>query len=339
MVKSLCKLKSKVIFVGDPAQLPPVNEDNSSVFIENFDKIIMSNIVRNNDTHIVGLCNEVRKWIDGEEKPILKKYKSDNVCTYKNKKENKIESKWFKKFMTCIKNKSDNELFDLNKCGSTMILSWTNKQINEYNQKARNLLFEKEDLEKYEIGDFLIFNEFYNAEDGTKFHTSEQVIINKIKLSEKKLSPLKYNSKDKKIIDLIKSLNSKTKRTYNIYEIGVKKINSNDDVITINVIDEKSLEDLEKDKDISMKIIGDLKLIIEEEEIKKIWSYWNNIFVDYFAQVNYGYAITVHKAQGSGFSNVFVDLPDIIKNRNVNDTKRCIYTAFTRSEKTLHILF
>ena len=75
--------------------------------------------------------------------------------------------------------------------GSTMILAWTNKQINEYNEKARNLLFEKEDLEKYENGDFLIFNEFHNTEDGTKFHTSEQVIVSKIKLVEKKLNPLK----------------------------------------------------------------------------------------------------------------------------------------------------
>ena len=64
MVRSLLRLKSKVIFVGDPAQLPPVNEENSSVFTENFDKLTMSSIVRNSDTNIIGLSNDIRKWIE-----------------------------------------------------------------------------------------------------------------------------------------------------------------------------------------------------------------------------------------------------------------------------------
>ena len=33
-----------------------------------------------------------------------------------------------------------------------------------------------------------------------------------------------------------------------------------------------------------------------------------------FANVNYGYAITCHKGQGSNFYNVFVDIEDIVKN-------------------------
>jgi ATP-dependent exoDNAse (exonuclease V) alpha subunit len=58
----------------------------------------------------------------------------------------------------------------------------------------------------------------------------------------------------------------------------------------------------------------------------------------HYADVNYAYAITCHKSQGSTYKNVYVDLADISGNDNVVERNRIIYTAITRaSEKAVII--
>jgi exodeoxyribonuclease V len=77
---------------------------------------------------------------------------------------------------------------------------------------------------------------------------------------------------------------------------------------------------------------------IDNEIIRPLWRQWNKLFIDQFANVNYGNSHSVHKSQGSSFYNVFVDSDDILNNPNQEEAKRCIYTAFTRSSNELHIL-
>ena len=46
---------------------------------------------------------------------------------------------------------------------------------------------------------------------------------------------------------------------------------------------------------------------IIDKKINRIWKDWQGNVIDRFAQLNYGYSITVHKSQGSTFKNVFID--------------------------------
>lgn len=52
-----------------------------------------------------------------------------------------------------------------------------------------------------------------------------------------------------------------------------------------------------------------------------------------FAQVDYAYAMTVHKSQGSTFGHAFVDVPDLLSSGGVQ--QRILYTAVTRPAKSL----
>lgn len=45
------------------------------------------------------------------------------------------------------------------------------------------------------------------------------------------------------------------------------------------------------------------------------------------------YASSIHKAQGSTYETVFIDLPDIGKNWNASDVARLLYVAITRASK------
>ena len=75
-----------------------------------------------------------------------------------------------------------------------------------------------------------------------------------------------------------------------------------------------------------------------EKKINKLYKEYQTNIVDCFAQLNYGYCITVHKSQGSTFKNVFIDMNDILDNNNQNETSKCLYTSITRSSKTLNLL-
>ena len=73
--------------------------------------------------------------------------------------------------------------------------------------------------------------------------------------------------------------------------------------------------------------------------IESIWICFYESLIDIFADISYGYCITTHKSQGSTFSNVYVDMNNIIlKNQNHEESYRCLYTAITRTSEKLNIL-
>lgn len=74
--------------------------------------------------------------------------------------------------------------------------------------------------------------------------------------------------------------------------------------------------------------------------IQQLWDFYYFYFIDQFAQINYGNAITTHRSQGSTYFRVYVDLKDIIKFNNVQkEGFQCLYTAVTRASHYLEILY
>ena len=71
--------------------------------------------------------------------------------------------------------------------------------------------------------------------------------------------------------------------------------------------------------------------------ITRLWEYFYYSYVDIFADISYGYCITVHKSQGSTFDDVFIDSRNIMSFKN-KDTLNCLYTAVTRASAKVNIL-
>lgn len=406
----------KVLFVGDPAQLPPVNEKVSMIFskdksdfdLELFEKTVCSDqeqgffdrkgsesiksrmealqedifgqgsttlekVVRSSNNKVVGLCNDVRGWVIGlTEQPKIGVFKGKKVKIYRHsRKIKKTNSKWFKTAVQYFKSKDASKL-------SNIILVWTNKQCDRYNFEVRKNIFGSKKLNKYEIGDILILNDFYNIKETEvvnqkdnqkRFYTSEQIkvvdIDEVIKVSpalnpnlSNRVKKLKYfNIIDDKFKKVINSINKNTLRKYNVYKLLVQKLNevaiSEDEeepeTYQIYVVKEDSKRLLEEERDFASNQIRELRkhyriyhkdqiATIDKEIIKPLWREWNIRFSEPFANVNVAFSTSVHKSQGSSFYNVFVDADNILKNRNYNEAKRCIYTALTRTSNELHIL-
>jgi hypothetical protein len=410
----------KLIFVGDPAQLPPVNEILSSVFInkhgdideeifkrvlenDNYDekgyfkenkdnsdidkikeKLMMmekgilnietftlKTIIRSKNTNIIGLNLEIRDWImDVIKKPILKKFQGEGVHIFNRNGKDKLETKWLK---LCIDGLSKKEQ-------SNIILTWTNRQSDDYNSKIRQTLFSKTTLNRFEVGDILMLNDFYNIDEvedkkktdkkqSVRFYTSEQIKIKKINETTRILPDfsqhLRKNTKNiSEFTDTIsnlyaksiRKLNKKTKKKFNCYQLKIIRLNDNLDELKthdeyyIYVINESDVNLLEETKMLINKEIKqikhELKSLLPSHEhkiddyiIRPLWMEYNRYYLEPFANVSYGYSTTVHKSQGSTYYNVFIDVDDINLNKNKDEMKRCVYTAFTRASNEIYLLF
>ena len=402
----------KVIFTGDPAQLPPVFEKNSVIFIKNkeelkiaryvktiqgdesvrpvhgvkFDTdlssydeyknkyemfvgdiinmptITLKKVMRSKLDAVTKVCYQLRRWTMGEiEVPDLNRYwGKEGVFYYKYKiREKKIETEWFNKCLEYYKNGRE----------CNIIITWTNEQANEYNQVIRSTIFKSKTLDRFMVGDILVINNFYNIDgeqvDG-RFDTSEQIKVVKIEKINKNVNgftahltktALKLqNSKyyETKLKDTVSKINDNTKRSYECWKLHVKRISEipdakNDDIYAIYVVDKESEKLLSAETDFSLHCIKKLRSLllnkfrdkgkqIDTHIIKPLWKERYGNFIEPFADINYGYAITCHKGQGSNFYNVFVDVDDICKNNDEDETKKCIYTAATRASYELHML-
>lgn len=405
----------KILFVGDPAQLPPVNERLSSIFIQKkedlntkllstvvsndlydeegfykekdarktetekmFNKLsnnilemdnnTLSQVVRTSKNSIITLCNLIRKWVMSKKEvpDRLGKY-DEGVKIYRHFVGKKTDSEWFQKCLNGFESKNNN-----------IILTWTNNASDLYNDRIRQKLFgkKKKKIRRFEVGDILILNDFYNLNETSsktdkktdkkeqqKFYTSEQIKIHKIEDIMKKTNKFRTTMRKsaKKIpssipignqyLKTIQYINERTTREYKTWKLFIEKLNNDgeDSYHSIYVIKEKSLKKWQEEKEFASIEIKKLRSYyiktykesmssIDMLIIKPLWEEWANIFADPFANVNYGYSTTVHKSQGSTYYNVYIDMDDILKNKAVNEMKRCLYTAITRASNNVYLL-
>lgn len=349
LIKISNKINGKIIFVGDSAQLPPVNEKYSLVFrTDDIPCFELDEIMRYKG-NIVDLCDKVRELVmDNSTKFSLKSYEDDNIKRFK-----KFE-KWVGNYIKIFRK---NGMSDI-----PIFIVYTNAQCNKINKTIREILFLKEDnmfdlgnygkknLDKYVSGEIIIFNGYYKSNNGCKYYTSqkekvllvEEDIYRTIKFNEKineNLSKLIIDEDVKSVIckylsklyDLVDNL------SINIYKLH---LTSKDIIYVIKSIDSYN-SIIEKSREILIK----LKRFMEKRNKENIsfmtflWEYFYEKMIDKFADINYGYCITTHKSQGSTFSNVYVDMNNIIfKNSNEEEAFRCLYTAITRTSNKLNIL-
>lgn len=392
--------ETKLIFSGDPAQLPPINEKQSVIFLKNYEEltfhkfkdlinrdktknidvytktvleeklkdryeIFMDNIkkiesytlkdvMRTKKKNVIKTCLSIRHWIDERcELPAFEKFNGKKGIEFYNyQKQSKLDEEWFKIAMDDFKESNENNI----------ILTWTNSQANEYNMAIRTIIYNKKNIKRFEVGDILILNDFYNFKNSeSKISTSEQMKI----ISERivKIKPQLFENiielinfdKLKNPVSLKRKIEEFIMSTKNLFEIdyechelivynmsNVDKIKLKIYVLTVNY--EQRFNQIVKEiqiliKKFITKLVSLSYTVNQVELIARL--FWKNLhqnLIEPFATVSYGYSITCHKAQGSNFYNVYVDANDIMKNIRENEMKKCLYTAFTRTINNLKVL-
>ncbi len=88
-----------------------------------------------------------------------------------------------------------------------------------------------------------------------------------------------------------------------------------------------------------LKKLSSLARAEQDTALKK--KYWRTFFLlkNQFAEVDYRYAMTIHKLQGSTYETVFLNLSDLfVRSKDLDMFYRLLYVAITRASKHVKIL-
>ena len=318
------KKYKKVVLIGDRAQLPPVNETESKLFGW---KIKQSNLIeivryRNN---IVKLADQLKALIFNGKNINMKSCQGDGVFLHKSVDE------WLGEY---YKN-PDN----------SVVLAYTNDQVKRYNEAIRKHELKITAGNKFEINEKIMFNNFYKANHMTdqettmNYYTSYQVHIKNCRDDIYKIDYTKLISRlqndlihTQKDISLLQDLIKKFPNNIPIYYLETE----GDFYVNNPVHFAKFNQELEDLKAEFIKI----KVLFSDLSVRDFWAFYYSELIDKFADVTYGYAMTVHKSQGSTYERVFIDMKDIInKNPKERESFQCLYTAITRASGEIHIYY
>lgn len=323
--------KNKLIFVGDPAQLPPVGDNKSMAldpkYFENdlhlsVQTAQLNEVVRQNDNLILKNAQKIRNLIFSEKRNQLKFDYDAESFIQSNPNE------FFQYFVTS---------FPSPKVGDGVIIAYSNGQCYHNNIAVREKLFpNQKDLV---VGDIVLINNNNYHTYGIELFNGDlaQVIeVNPETISQSAPIIVDQNGKREKVIitlhfkwikirlphysedisclihyDLLNSVN----RDLSIDEMKAVYINF---LIRFNQEQKKREES------------GLQRFKIGSEEFKK--SLKSDPFFNAL-KIKYGYSITCHKSQGGEWEKVFVDYTGRVSLKT-EPLKWC-YTATTRARESL----
>lgn len=310
--------KTKIIFIGDPAQLPPVG-DNQSLAL---DEIFFSG--RGWKTHSFELTDVVRQ---SSGSAILENaMKIRNVLNSDKRNELTFARRddEFEELSSSATITKYTDMFPTPTINQSVIICYSNNMVKAYNDAIRDIYYPGKTA--LQVGDILqVVKNCYN------------------------IDPPLYNGDFVQVLEVSDAVEQQSAKVWTSEE-GVRQhqlitltfrdvdvISQSGDVYRIKIIDsllDSRAAQLSHTEAIALYINfrmrhPDLKPK-DEAMMKELMSdpYYNAL------HVKYGYAITGHKSQGGDWDVAFVDYTD--RNGLNNDCLRWAYTATTRAKKTLY---
>ncbi len=322
--------KNKIIFVGDPAQLPPVGDSNSFALNDSYftdlgyrvAQFELTEIKRQGNNLILSNSQKIRDLLQTDKRSVLE-FDFDNDSFIKTRAEDFVSHFIYE--------------FPKPDIGNGVIISFSNSQCYHYNMAIRERIFPNQ----FDIvaGDLVLINsnnyhtygvELFNGDIAKVIHVHNTLVSQSAPVycsiggkKEKKIIKLDFrkiviripNHADDIECYIIDSLLHSVNRDLSIDDMKAMYIN-----FMIRFKDEQKRR-LETGLP-SYKVGSD-----EFRQALKNDPFFNSI------RVKFGYAITGHKAQGGEWDKVFVDYSGRVSLKN--DPLRWCYTATTRGVNTV----
>lgn len=275
------------LFMGDPAQLPPIGEIATPVWkIEN--SSLLTQVMRYGDS-MLDLATSIRKIVD-HPVPSIKIVTKPPVYRL-------AKAEWYNKMV---------ENLELFKSGDAKCIAWRNVTVDQYNAYLRANIFGKVEAKSniWLPDDKIVATAMLKDLDGNIFmRTDEEATILEIALGNHPIFP------EFEIWNLLVTDESERKRT-------IRTLTPKGQFNLNNRLNELSME-AKNGKKWKWREFWELK--------------------EAFNEIRHSYAITSHRSQGSSYLKTFIDLEDIMLNRNRQEAFRSLYVSCTRQRQEIYI--
>ena len=321
--------KTKIICMGDPAQIPPVGRPDCIPFREELAEsykiktVELRTIMRQKEGNaIIDSSVAIRSNIGSphpQVEPITNLNEKGEGIEFLNLNSPETRrnfSERLKEYFKTDRFAKDSEY--------AKIIAWRNKTVDTMNGIIRNVIYgEEAQTSKILLGEKLIANNPVIQEGYVALNTNEEFTVTAFDVKTDNLRFMISKNPDDEPVEI----------TLKYYDADVVYLNDNDEEIKVGI------EILHEDSEAEFnKFANVLRLrAIEKRGADKSWLHYYN-FLRRYADVNYSYAITAHKSQGSTYNTTFVLEDDINMNLDVVERNRIKYTAYTRASKKVYVL-
>lgn len=334
-LEKVCKTHScKLLYIGDASQLPPVNERYSAA-LKGVKTSTLKQIVRQGEDNPVSHLLELLRY-DIEHKTFKfieyivnnrSKFNEDNTKGYAVCTPTEFQDVVFKNF-------SDEEL--TNNVDFCKIVAYTNNTVSSWNKFVRNAIIK--DAQASVI-------------------TKNDLIISYVTLVDTFNSPIIKNSEEYILKDVVNYIHP----TYQLKGFMVKftAIHGGTNTAPLFVVNHKDMFTVEQ----YLRISRDLIQAAKSAPLRVRPQKWREYFIfkeqcllladilrydgtiEFPRSLDYGFALTSHKSQGSTFDTVLVDVNDVVFDRygrpyaNAEEINRRLYVACSRCRNKLYLQY
>lgn len=293
---------SFVLFVGDPAQLPPVGEAESEAFAVKSRSHLDTIVRQAAENPILNAAHTIRKsqggamdwsWCVSAKAPPLGVFRPRDADS------------WMRKGFTSDEFTEDPDAF--------RYLCWTNERVALVNQRVRRWIYDGDPATPFVVGERALARAPVFAEDGKTpiISTNEEMTVASIESAT-----FRHHIKEREEL-------SGWTGEFECWHVLVLK----DDGTKVEI-------DIPREEKAYQRVLHRIK--DEAGTSRERWGDYHALR-QRIGQLQNIYAMTVHTSQGSTFRNVFVDVPDIRRRvqSNTLEAQQLFYVAATRPSHAL----
>jgi exodeoxyribonuclease-5 len=335
LLEDTCKTnKCKIIYIGDGSQLPPVNEKYSSS-LRGVTTYTLNQIVRQEEDNPMRYLLELLRYDI--------KHKSFKFLEYIGRHREQFDSGFTKGFRVCSSNEF-NELVFRNFSDENItrnvdycrVVAYTNDCVAYWNNCIRNVIIK--DANKAVI-------------------TKNDLLTSYTTLVDSFNNPILKNSEEYIVNDIVDYLHPKY--GFRGFMIKFQAIHGGAISNPLFVLDHSDMFSVQKYVQVADKLISEAKNAnskVRSEKWKEYYRFKETclLLTDfkktdgtllYKRDIDYGFALTSHKSQGSTFDTVFVDVMDIVYDKyghpyvNAEEINRRLYVACSRAKNKLYLKY
>jgi hypothetical protein len=301
-ILSVVKLyRIRVLFIGDPAQLPPVGEASSPIWSLDLPpgaSFALSKVMRH-DNAILDLATATRKQI-GHPAPCLDLKPFEFAVSFRPKDGGVIK---FTPSEFALSIKESCALGHFSTPTGAKVIAWRNVTVDLWNRVIRSHLWGAEATTPWLPGDRVVFvSPAKDLQNEAMAATDDEGIVNSSTILQHPLYP-----------------------ELRVYQISITlDDNRRASALVLHPSSIPTYNDM-------------LNALSSEAKARpRLWKkFWE--FKEAFHQLRHAYALTAHRAQGSTYDRAYVCFQDILLNRDRQEAFKCFYVAATRPKTWLYL--